>query len=151
MECLHEKWMELALDEARLAAKIGEVPVGAVIVSNGEVIAKTHNLCETNRSATAHAELLAIEEASKKLSSWRLSNCTLYVTLEPCPMCTGAAINARIPKIVFSAKDPRAGACGSLVDLPSYPLEAHPEITSGILQEESLALLRNFFEKIRRK
>jgi tRNA(adenine34) deaminase len=150
MDCLHEKWMMLALDEARLGAESGEVPVGAVIVSNGEVIAKAHNLCETNHCATAHAELLAIEEASQKLSSWRLSNCTLYVTLEPCPMCTGAAINARIPKIVFAAKDPRAGACGSLVDLPTYPLESHPEIISGISQEESLNLLRNFFKKMRR-
>ena len=150
MDCLHEKWMMLALDEASLAAERGEVPVGAVIVSNGEVIAKAHNLCETNHCATAHAELLAIEEASQKLSSWRLSNCTLYVTLEPCTMCTGAAINARIPKIVFAAKDPRAGACGSLVDLTTYPLESHPEIISGILQEESLNLLRNFFKKMRR-
>ncbi len=151
MDYMHEKWMALALDEARLAAESSEVPVGAVIVSNGEVIAKAHNLCETNRCATAHAEVLAIEDASRKRSSWRLSDCTLYVTLEPCPMCTGAAINARIPRIVFAAKDPRAGACGSLVNLPSYPLEVCPEITGGILQEESLTLLRNFFEKMRRK
>ena len=150
MESLHREWMELALKEARLAAEIGEVPVGAVIVRGGEVIAKAHNLCEANRCATAHAELLAIEEASRKLGSWRLSDCTLYVTLEPCPMCTGALINARIPKIVFGAKDPRAGACGSLINLLTYPLEMHPDVVSGVMQSESLELLRAFFEKIRK-
>ena len=151
MDCLHEKWMMLALDEARLGAESGEVPVGAVIVSNGEVIAKAHNLCETNHCATAHAELLAIEEASQKLSSWRLSNCTLYVTLEPCPMCMGAIVNSRIGKVVFGAKDAKAGACGSVIDLRSYPLNHKPLVESGFMSEESLALLSDFFKGKREK
>ena len=151
MESLHKKWMELALSEASSAAKMGEVPVGAVIVRNGEVIATAHNLCEANHAATAHAELLAIEQACNKLGSWRLSDCTLYVTLEPCPMCAGAIINARIPKIVFGAKDPRAGACGSLINLPAYPLESRPDVESGIMELEAQALLRSFFEEMRKK
>ena len=136
---------------AILAAERDEVPVGAVIVRDGKVVSRAHNLCETNACATAHAELLAIEEASRKLGTWRLSDCTLYVTLEPCAMCTGAAINARIPQIVYGAKDPRAGACGTQINLPTYPLEIRPRVVSGIMQNESLALLRIFFENMRRK
>lgn len=140
----------MALEEAALAAEAEEIPVGAVITCNGEVIARAHNLCETESRATAHAEILAIEEACRKLGRWRLSDCTLYVTLEPCSMCTGAAINARIGRIVFAAKDARAGACGSLVNLPFYPLEARPVCESGLMQEESLAMLREFFSKLRK-
>lgn len=143
--------MREALKEAEKALRQGEIPVGAVIVQNGEIIARAHNLCETEKSATAHAELLAIQAASRALGRWRLSDCTLYVTLEPCPMCTGAAINARIGRIVYAAKDARAGACGSLLDLPIYPLESHPICESGILQQESLSLLRSFFIKLRGK
>ena len=146
-----EKWMLLALCEAREAARLGEVPVGAVVVCGDELLAKAHNRCIMDSNATAHAELLAIAEACRVRKNWRLSDCTLYVTLEPCPMCTGAAINARIGRIVYAAKDPRAGACESLIRLPEYPLECAPVCESGLLQERSLALLKEFFEKLRKK
>ena len=152
MRLQDEKWMRMALDEAKTAAGVGEVPVGAVIVGkDGELLARTHNLCITSTSATAHAELLAIEEACRRRGSWRLSDCTLYVTLEPCPMCAGAAINARIPRVVFAARDPRMGACGSLLDLSAYPLEIRPQYEHGVMESESLALLRDFFSKMRKK
>ena len=141
--------MQIALLEAREAAKAGEIPVGAVIVKDGEVIARAHNRCEEWRDATAHAERIAITEAGKQIGSWRLSDCTLYVTLEPCPMCTGAAINARVSRVVYAAKDPRAGACESLVRLPSYPLECQPRCESGVCEDAALALLRDFFSKRR--
>ena len=117
MSCSVEdlRWMSLALEEARLAMQEGEVPVGAVIVRNGLLLSRAHNLCERETDATAHAECLAIGQACRKASSWRLSDCTLYVTLEPCPMCAGAAVNARVGRIVYAAKDPRAGALGSLL------------------------------------
>lgn len=146
-----EKWMRLALEEAKTAFEAGEVPIGAVIVKNGEPVSKAHNLCEQNTCATAHAELLAINEACRVLKNRRLSDCTLYVTLEPCPMCTGALINARIGRVVFAAKDPRAGAMGSLLDLPKYPLEARPTCEFGLMEAESLELLRLFFAKMRQK
>lgn len=145
-----EKWMMEALGEARIAFGAGEVPVGAVIVRGDEELARAHNLCETRGLATAHAEMLAIEEASRRVGGWRLSDATLYVTLEPCPMCTGALINARIGRIVYAAKDARAGACGSLVNLPAYPLEAKPICDGGVLAEESQQLLRTFFAQKRR-
>ena len=145
------KWMREALDEAKLAFDAGEIPVGAVIVQNGEVIARAHNCCERDGDATAHAEMLAIRDACRKMGSWRLSDATLYVTLEPCPMCTGALINARIGRVVFAAKDARAGACGSLLNLPSYPLEAKPICESGVLENEAQALLRAFFLRLREK
>lgn len=148
---LDEKWMRMALAEAEEAARMGEVPVGAVLVKDGEILAKTHNLCENLHDATAHAELLAISEACRKNGHWRLSACTLYVTLEPCPMCMGAAINARIPRIVYAAKDARAGACGSLIDLTSYPLEARPHCESGLMCAESQSLLKDFFARMREK
>ena len=152
MQLQDEKWMRLALREAEAAADAGEVPIGAVIVDqNGELLAQAHNLCITNPSATAHAELLAIEAACRKRGSWRLSDCTLYVTLEPCPMCAGAAINARIPRVVFAARDPRMGACGSLLDLSAYPLEIRPQYEQGVLESESLNLLQNFFSNMRKK
>ena len=144
-----EQFMRQALAQAACAAESGEIPVGAVIVKNGQILSATHNLCEELHDATAHAERLAITEAGKQTGSWRLSDCTLYVTLEPCPMCTGAAINARIGRIVYAAKDPRAGACESLVKLPAYPLESAPVCESGILEEEALSLLRTFFLKKR--
>ena len=146
-----EKWMRLALEEAKIAFEAGEVPIGAVIVKNGEPVSKAHNLCEQNTCATAHAELLAINEACRVLKNRRLSDCTLYVTLEPCPMCTGALINARVGRVVFAAKDPRAGAMGSLLDLPKYPLEARPTCEFGLMEAESLELLRLFFAKMRQK
>ena len=144
-----ERFMRKALEQAMLAAEKGEIPVGAVIVKNGEILCATHNLCEELHDATAHAERLAISEAGKRVESWRLSDCTLYVTLEPCPMCTGAGINSRIGRIVYAAKDPRAGACESLVKLPAYPLESTPVCEGGLLEEEALELLRTFFLKKR--
>ena len=151
MNCLDEKWMRIALQEAELAAKEGEIPVGAVVVRNGELISRAHNLCEQDANATSHAEVLAIAEACQKIGSWRLSDCTLYVTLEPCMMCTGASVNARLGRIVYAAKDPRAGACESLIKISSYPLECKPILCGGVLEEESLALLRNFFLNLRKK
>ena len=144
-----EKWMRIALQEAECAAEEGEIPVGALIVKDGEEVARAHNLCETLRDPTAHAEVLAIRAAAQRIGSWRLSGCTLYVTLEPCPMCTGAAVNARVDRIVYAAKDPRAGACGSLCNLPAYPLESRPECIGGICAEEARSLLRAFFLKKR--
>lgn len=145
-----EKWMRLALEQAKIAKDMGEVPVGAVIVRGDEVIASAHNLCHTGGLATAHAELLAIEDACRKTGSWRLEDCTLYVTLEPCPMCAGAAVNARIPRVVFAARDPRMGACGSLLDLSAYPLEICPQYESRLLEGESLDLLHDFFAQMRK-
>ena len=146
---MDEQFMREALVQAEKAAKKREIPVGAVIVKDGEILCATHNRCEELHDATAHAERLAISEAGKLTGSWRLSDCTLYVTLEPCPMCTGAAINARIGRIVYAAKDPRAGACESLVKLPAYPLESNPVCEGGLLEEEALAMLRSFFLKKR--
>ncbi len=140
-----ELFMRQALAQAEIAAESGEIPVGAVIVKDGEILCTTHNLCEELHDATAHAERLAISEAGRLVGSWRLSDCTLYVTLEPCPMCTGAAINSRIGRIVYAAKDPRAGACESLVKLPAYPLESTPICEGGFLEEEALSMLRTFF------
>lgn len=134
-----------------MAAEEGEIPVGAVIVKGDKVLAREHNRCEGNHSATAHAELLAIEEACRKAGHWRLEDCTLYVTLEPCPMCAGAAINARIPRIVYGARDARMGACGSLLDLSRYPLEIKPQYQSDVLGEECADLLRLFFADLRKK
>lgn len=144
-----ELFMGEALAQAAQAAEKGEIPVGAVLVKDGEILCATHNLCEELHDATAHAERLAISQAGQLTGSWRLSDCTLYVTLEPCPMCTGAAINARIGRIVYAAKDPRAGACESLVKLPAYPLESTPVCEGGLFEEEALSMLRTFFLKKR--
>lgn len=141
--------MKLAIYEAEAAAEIDEVPVGAVIVrkSGGaeEIIAAAHNKRETSKNALGHAEIIAIDEACRKIGSWRLAECTIYVTLEPCPMCAGAIVNARIPRVVFGAKDPKAGAFGSVINLNYYPLNFKPEITSGILSDECASQLRNYF------
>lgn len=146
------EFMREALELARLAADMGEIPVGALVVdsNSGEVIARAHNLRENNKLATAHAEILAIEEACRKRGGWRLNGCTLYVTLEPCPMCAGAAINARIGRVVFAARDPRMGACGSLLDLSAYPLEITPKYESGLMESDARALLHDFFTKMRK-
>ena len=144
-------YMEEALKLARQAAAEGEVPVGCVIVRNGQIVGRGRNRRETEKTALGHAELEAIADACANLGGWRLWDCTLYVTLEPCPMCAGAAINARISRIVYAAKDPRAGACESLFRLASYPLECQPACESGPLQEESLALLSKFFSAMRKR
>ncbi len=138
-------FMKQALELARQAALQNEVPVGALIVKDGKILAQAHNLTEQNSSPTRHAEMIAVENACEALGSRRLTNCTLYVTLEPCPMCTGALIQARVARIVYAAPDPRAGACGSLLNLPAYPLECRPTVEGGLLQNEALELLRNFF------
>ena len=148
---MHGKYMEIALSEAHKAAKEGEIPVGAVIIKDGEIIASAHNNREATGDATGHAEVLAIRKACEALGGWHLEKCTLYVTLEPCPMCMGAIINSRLGKVVFGAKDAKAGACGSVIDLRSYPLNHKPQVESGFMSEESLALLSGFFKEKREK
>ncbi len=144
-----EKYMLLAYEEAKKAAEQGEVPIGAVIVRNGEVIARAHNEREALFDATAHAETTAVRQACKALGGWHLTNCTLYVTLEPCPMCAGAIINSRIDRVVFGAFDSREGSFGSLVNLASYPYSSRPEIVGGVMEDECKALLSEFFKKLR--
>lgn len=139
----------MALDEAEKAARLGEVPVGAVIVRNGEVISASKNNREETSDATGHAEILAIRDACEALGTWRLEDCELYVTLEPCPMCMGAIINSRIKRIVFGAKDAKAGACGSVINLNNYPFNHKPDIVSGIMNAECAELLSDFFKEIR--
>lgn len=148
---MDEKYMSLALEEAKKAAQIGEVPIGAVIVRRGEVIASAHNLREMTSDATAHAEILAIKEACKILGGWHLTDCTLYVTLEPCPMCAGAVINACIDRVVFGAFDHRDGSMGSVADLPSLPYSRRPECIGGVMEAECKAVLSEFFKKLRNK
>ena len=141
------EYMAIALDEARLAMESGEVPVGAVLIDDeGGVVVRAHNMCEAERDATAHAEILAIREAGRKLSRWRLTGCTLYVTLEPCPMCAGAIMSARISRLVYGATDARAGAVESIFNIPGHPLLApSPIITAGVMEDECKALLQSFF------
>ena len=146
-----EIFMKKALDEAKLALEKGEVPIGAVIVKDGQIVATAHNLRETDRSATAHAELLAIEKACKALGGWRLTGCELYVTLEPCPMCAGAIINSRIDRVVFGSKDEKAGACGSVMNLFAADFNPRPKLTVGVLEEECSAILKSFFASLREK
>ena len=141
--------MQKALELAKKAVKKDEVPVGAVIVRNGKIIATGYNKRETKKRPDAHAEFLAIQKAARRLGGWRLTHCTLYVTLEPCPMCAGAVINARIPRVVFGAPDPKAGAFGSLYNLAEGKLNHTPEITSGVLQSECSQILSCYF-KIKR-
>lgn len=143
--------MREAIEEAKAAAALGEVPIGAVIAQNGTVIARGHNLRETDKHALAHAEIAAINAACKTLGGWRLPNCTLYVTLEPCPMCAGAIINSRIERVVFGARDPKAGSFGSLIDLSKVPYNHSPQLCTGVLEEECAALLRDFFKALRKR
>lgn len=144
-----EKFMALAIEQAKLAYDAGEVPVGAVIVRGGEVIAAAYNTRESGKNALYHAEVSAIDLACKRLGGWRIPDATMYVTLEPCPMCAGACVNSRIDKIVYGAPDLRAGAFGSLFNLNDYPLNHKPEIVGGVLEEECAALLRSFFRRKR--
>ena len=145
------EFMREALELARLAADMGEIPVGALVVdsNSGEVIARAHNLRENNKLATAHAEILAIEAACRKRGGWRLNGCTLYVTLEPCPMCAGAIINARVPMLVYGAADAVSGSCGSVIDLFFERYGHRPKVLGGVLGEEAAALLRAFFTSLR--
>lgn len=143
--------MGLALEEARKAAALGEVPVGAVVARRGEVVAAAHNTRETEKNALHHAELLAIDAACKKLGGWRLHRCDLYVTLEPCPMCAGALINSRMKTVYYGASDPKAGSCGSLINLFALPYNHQPALVSGVLEQECADILRNFFRELRKK
>ena len=147
----HELYMQKALELAREAALEGEVPVGCVIVRNGEIVATGRNRRETAKTALCHAEIEAIGAACEKLGGWRLWDCTLYVTLEPCPMCAGAIVNARIPTVVFGASDDKCGACGSVCDLFSMDFNHHPQVVKGVCQEEAAALLTDFFKDLREK
>lgn len=147
-----EYYMKLAIEEAKKAQKLGEVPIGAIIVKNNEVIARSHNLRETAQLPTAHAEHIAIERASKVVGSWRLEECRLYVTLEPCVMCAGAIVMSRIPKVVYGATDPKGGCSGSLMNLLEESQFNHrAEIVKGVLEQECGDLLRNFFRELRLK
>ena len=140
-----------ALELAREAGDEGEVPVGAVVVYQGKIISEGRNRRERDKNALCHAELEAIDAACRALGGWRLWQCELYVTLEPCPMCAGAIINARIPRVVFGASDPKAGSCGSVTDLFAMPYNHHPQVFSGFLEEEAAGLLRDFFRRLREK
>jgi len=143
-------YMRLALEQARKASAQGEVPIGAVLVRDGQVLAHAHNVREAWQDPTAHAEIVAIREAATQSGSWRLTDTTLYVTLEPCAMCVGAIILARIPRLVFGAMDPKAGACGSIFDLPvERRLNHHVEVIGGVSEQESQELLRAFFRNLR--
>ena len=146
-----EDYMRRALELARECAKEGEVPVGALMVRDGEIIAEAANSRERERIATAHAECRAIEAACRRLGGWHLTRCTLYVTLEPCPMCAGAVVNSRVDRVVFGASDPKAGAFGSVVDLAALPLNHRPEVRGGVLGEECAAVLSEFFASRRKK
>ena len=143
-------FMQIALEEAARAAAVGEVPIAALIVQDGRVLAQAHNYRELWQDPTAHAEVIAIRAAAKTLGTWRLTDTTLYVTVEPCSMCIGAIILARVSRVVFGAWDQKAGACGSLFDLPSEPkLNHRVAVTGGILEQESQALIQKFFKNLR--
>ena len=147
-----EASMEIALGEARLAFDLGEVPVGAVVTLDGRILAKAHNLRQTRHDPTAHAERLALTLAGETLGTWRLDGCVLYVTLEPCPMCAGAIVLARIARVVYGASDPKAGACDSLYRIASDPrLNHRAEVNGGLLAEPCGEILSRFFRERRQK
>ena len=149
---MEEKFMKVALKEAQKAYNKNEVPVGAVIVKDGVVIAKAHNLKEIKQDTTYHAELHAIQKASKKLGSWRLTDCEMYVTLEPCSMCAGALIQARIKKVYIGAMDYKTGSCGSVLNLlKDYKFNHEVEIQTGVLKEECENILKSFFKELKKK
>lgn len=149
---MDENYMREAIRQAKKAAKIGETPIGAVIVRDGEIISRGYNKRETKKNALLHAEIIAIDRACKKLGGWRLPGCELYVTLEPCPMCSGAIINSRIEKVYFGAYDKKAGCCGSAADLFVKGMFNHtPEISGGIMEDECSSLLTEFFKELRKK
>jgi tRNA(adenine34) deaminase len=147
-----EKYMKEAIKEAIKAYKIEEVPVGAIIVKDGKIIARAHNKKETKKNATSHAEILAIQKACKKLESWRLTDCEMYVTLEPCSMCAGALINARIKKVYIGTEDAKTGACGSVLNLlEDYKFNHKIEIEKYILKDECEKILKDFFKMLRKR
>lgn len=146
-------YMQMAIAEAKAARETGDIPVGALIVDNstGEVLSRAHNLREACKSATAHAEVLAIEAACEKRGSWRLGGCTLYVTLEPCPMCAGAVVNSRIDRVVYGAKDMLAGCCDSVINFNAYPFNHAFSVTGGVCEEDCRAILNDFFAQKRKE
>lgn len=145
-----EKFMNEALKEAKKAYKKLEIPVGAIIVKDGKVIARAHNVKEEKNDATKHAEIIAIQKASKKLESWRLNNCEMYVTLEPCAMCAGAIIQARLKKVYIGTMDEKTGACGSVLNLlQDYKFNHRVELETGVLKEKSEKILKDFFKELR--
>lgn len=146
---MDERFMDEALALAREAAAEGEVPVGCVIVRNGTIVGRGRNRRETDKTALAHAEIEAIAEACRQLGGWRLWECTLYVTLEPCPMCAGAIVNARIPRVVYGASDEKCGACGSVCNLFTMDFNHHPTVEKGVREAECAALLKEFFQNLR--
>jgi len=146
----HHIWMREAIEEAKKAEALKEVPIGAVIVKDGRIVARGHNMRESANDPTAHAEMIAIRQASAALGAWRLTGCTLYVTLEPCPMCAGAIVQSRIPLVVYGAADPKAGCAGTLYNLLQDDRFNHrAEIVSGVLQDECAELLTTFFRRLR--
>lgn len=147
----HEKYMRMALELAAQAEGDGDVPVGCVIVKDGQVIGRGRNRREERGDATAHAEVEAIRDACARTGSWRLTDCTLYVTLEPCPMCAGGILSARIPELYYGAKDAGFGACGSILNLFEEDFRHHPKIVGHILEEECAQLLQDFFAQVRKK
>lgn len=148
----HAIWMQAAIAEANKAQAMNEVPIGAVIVRSGEIIGRGHNKREVNRDATAHAEILAIQDACEHIGAWRLLDSTLYVTLEPCPMCAGAILQARLDAVVFGTSDPKAGCAGTLMNLLDDERFNHQtNVVSGVLKEECAGLLSEFFRKLRKK
>lgn len=144
-------YMKRAIARAKAAAKCGEVPIGAVIVKDGAVVSTGRNMRETTRNALHHAEIIAIDRACKKIGAWRLMDCTLYVTMEPCPMCAGAIVNSRIKRVVYGCYDKKAGALGTVFNLSDFPLNHKFEITGGILEKECAALLSDFFAELRKR
>ena len=146
-----EKYMKEALRQAKKAEKLGEVPIGCVIVKDGKIIARGYNRRNTDKNTLAHAELQAIRKASKAVGDWRLEECTMYITLEPCQMCAGAIVQARISRVVIGCRNPKAGCAGSILNLLNVPAFNHQvELTEGILQEECSTLLKEFFRKLRK-
>ena len=145
------KYMRAALKKAEKGLSEGEVPVGAVVVCEGKIIGSGYNRRARTQMASSHAEMYAIDKACRKLGSWRLENCDLYVTLEPCPMCAGALINSRMKTVYYGAPDPKAGSCGSLINLFALPYNHQPALVSGVLEQECADILRNFFRELRKK
>ena len=147
---MNKKFLKLAIEQAKLAASQGEVPIGAVVVIDGEVISKAHNMVEQLKDPTAHAEIIALKKAAERVGDFRLTDAELYVTLEPCPMCVGAAINARVKEVIFGAADSVKGALGSVCNLYSYPFPNRPEVFGGIEETACKNLLKEFFENRRK-
>jgi tRNA(adenine34) deaminase len=150
-EEIFESFMGMALEEAEKSLALTEVPVGAVVVCEGEVVGAAYNTRETDKNAIKHAEVMAISRACERLGGWRLHKCEMYVTLEPCPMCAGAIVNSRIKRVIYGAKDPKAGAFGTVLNLNDLPLNHKPEIISGVREPECAALLSDFFKALRAK